>query len=114
VDGRRVFSFHIPSGFQNGWWRILWPVRKGEHLEDTAVKSDKVLLDQLISGFQVIIEVHLQEGAKSVVTVEGKSVAIRDENEQEIKKELMVRKGAKEPISEESVLDGGKASLNRP
>ena len=93
---------------------MLWPFRKGEHLEDAAVKSDKVFLDQSISGFQVVIEAHLQKRAKLVVTVEGKSMAIRDENEQEIEEEFMVGKSAKEPISEESMLDGGKAPLNSP
>ena len=88
---------------------MIW---KGEYLEDATVKGDQVLLDQSISGFQVVIEAHLQKRAEFVVAVEGKPMAVGDENEQEIEQELMVRKSTPEPVPEESVFNGGEASLN--
>jgi len=60
VDGGRVMPFHIVLRFQDGWGERLYWVREGEYLEETAVKSDKIPLDQLVPGFQVVIEVHLQ------------------------------------------------------
>ena len=112
VDGGRVFSFHVFSGFQDRRGQMLRPFRKGEHLEDAAVESDKILLDQLISGFEVVIEAQLQERAKLVVAVKGKAMTIGDQNQKEIEQQFMMGKSAPEPISEESMFDGGEASLN--
>ena len=91
---------------------MLWPFRKGEHLEDAAVESDKILLDQLISGFEVVIEAHLQERAKLVVAVEGKAMTIGDQDQKEIEQQFMMGKSAPEPVPEEPMFDGGEAPLN--
>jgi hypothetical protein len=112
VDGGRVFSFHVFPGSQDRWGQMLRPFRKGEHLKDAAVESDKILLDQLISGLEVLIEAHLQERAKLVVAVKGKAMTIGDQNQKEIEQQFMMGKSAPEPISEESMFDGGEASLN--
>jgi hypothetical protein len=66
----------------------------------------------LVSGFQVVIETHLQKGADLVIGIEGKAVPIGDENKKDVEQELMVGKSAPEPIPEEPMFDGGEASLN--
>jgi hypothetical protein len=60
TDGGGVMSFHIRLALKERWRNIGLSIRKGEYLEDATVKGDKVLLDKAISGFQVVIEVHLQ------------------------------------------------------
>jgi hypothetical protein len=112
VDSGRVFSFHVFPGFQDRWGQMLWPLRKGEYLEDAAVESDKILLDQLISGLEVIIEAHLQKGAKLVVAVEGKAMTIGNQDEKEIEQQFMMGKSAPEPVTEEPMFDGGEAPLD--
>jgi len=91
---------------------MLWLFGEGGHLEDTAVKGEKVLLDQLISGFQVVIEVDLQKGAELIIAVERESMAIGYENKKEIEQELMVGKRAPESVPEEPMFDGSEATLD--
>ena len=91
---------------------MVRPFRKGEHLEDAAVESDKILLDQLISGFEVVIEANLKERADLVVTVEGQPVTIGDQDQEEIEQQFMMVE-APESVPEEPMFDEGETSLNR-
>jgi hypothetical protein len=87
-------------------------VRQGKYLEHTAVKSDEVLLNQLVPGLDVVIEAHPQKRADLVVAVVGKSMPIGDENKEEIEQEFVVGKRAEEAGSEKPMLYVGEASLN--
>jgi hypothetical protein len=60
MDGGGVTSFHIRFGFEDRWRIVSLWIREGKYLGKATVKGDKILLDQVIPGFQVVIEVHLQ------------------------------------------------------
>jgi hypothetical protein len=98
VHGGGIFSLHIRRSSENARWCLGGPVRKGEDLEDTTVKSDKVFPDQLIPGFQVVIEAEFKKGAELVVAVERKSLPVGDQYKQEVEQKLMVGKSAEKSI----------------
>jgi hypothetical protein len=70
MDGGRIMSCHIPLGLKESRRSILLSIGEGEHLEKAAVKGDKIFLDEVIPGFEVVLDVHLQKGTDLVVAVE--------------------------------------------
>jgi hypothetical protein len=84
VDRGGIFSFHIRLCSQNGWGRFIGLVREREYLDEASVESDKVFFDQLVSGFQVVIQAHLQKGTELIVAVKGKTIPVGYDNQKKI------------------------------
>jgi hypothetical protein len=90
----------------------LW--RQGEHLEDSAIKSYQLLLNQSVSCFNILIEIELQQRADGIIAVERKTMPVRDKNQKQIQKQFPLAEGSEKAISEETVWDEAKAPVNTP
>ena len=83
-------------------------------LEESAVKGDEVFLDKGISGFQVLVEGQLQEGADGIIGVKGDPIAIGCQDQKEVEDEFFLVEGCEEAVSQESMRDKAESPLNAP
>jgi hypothetical protein len=86
----------------------LW---EGEHLKEVTVKGYQIFVDESVSGLNVFIETELKEGHDPVIAVEGNTIAVANQDEEEIEEELLVGEAQPEAIPKEPVFDGGKAAF---
>jgi hypothetical protein len=85
-----------------------------EHLKEGSIKSDQILLDEGISGQDIIVHRKLKQGADGLTGVEGQAVAVGDQNEKKIQQQLSLIEGRKKAIREKAVGDKAEAALNPP
>ena len=53
-------------------------------MKDAAIKGDEIFFDQIISGFNILIQRHLKQVADAVVTVKRKPVPVRGQDKEKI------------------------------
>jgi hypothetical protein len=83
-----------------------------EHLKESPIKSDQILLDESISGPDVIVHRKLKQGADGIIGVERKTMAVRDQDEEKVQQQLFLTERGKKAIREKAVGDKAEAALN--
>jgi hypothetical protein len=82
-----------------------------EHLKEGSIKSDQILLDEGISGQDIIVHRKLKQGADGLTGVEGQAVAVGDQNEKKIQQQLSLIEGGKKTLREKAVGDKAEAAF---
>jgi hypothetical protein len=90
-----VFSLGICSGFCG----------QIEHLEEGSIKSDQILLDEGISGPEVIVHRKLEQGTNGIVGVKGQTLAVGDQNEEKVQEQLFLIEGRKKTVGDKAMRD---------
>jgi hypothetical protein len=85
-----------------------------EHLKESPIKSDQILLDEAISSQHVTVHRKLKQGADGIIGVEGQTVAVGDQDEEKVQEQLSLIKGGEKAIREKTVRDKAEARLNAP
>jgi hypothetical protein len=75
-----------------------------------AVKGDKVLINESISGSEVLAEIKIQDFTDLVITVVGKAVSVPYQHQEQIQDQLLMREALEEAIPKEPMLDEAEAS----
>jgi hypothetical protein len=83
-----------------------------EHLKESPIKSDQILLDEAISSQEVIVHRKLKQGADGIIGVERQTMAVRDQDEEKVQQQLFLIEGRKKAIREKAVGDKAEAALN--
>jgi hypothetical protein len=82
-----------------------------EHLKESPVKSDQILLDKGISSQEVIVHRKLKQGADGLIGVEGQAVAVGDQDKEKVQQQLFRIEGRKKALREKAVGDKAEAAL---
>jgi hypothetical protein len=83
-------------------------------LENSAVKSDQIFVDQPVSGADVLVKIHLQQGANGVVTVKREPISIRGEHQKQVEKDFLLLQRGQESIAKKPVRDEAEPTIDAP
>jgi hypothetical protein len=120
VGSQRVTD-DLPNGGGVGLGHLLYAVQRGwrleyrvggqrEHLKEVAIKGEEVLLDERITGDEVVIERELQQGTYLIEAVVGQAVAVGHQDQKDVQQQLMVREAGPKAIAYEAMLKESKAT----
>jgi hypothetical protein len=111
MDGRGIVPCHVIPGFEKFLGAGNRLFGKGEDLEAVTVEGEKIVFDQRIPRPDAVVDRQVKDRADLVVAVKGDAVSIGSEDQEEVEDNLLVGEGLQETVSQEPVLDCGKASL---
>ena len=97
MDGCRIMLVHVVLRFEEVCGGTGGFLRKGEHLETAAVESEEILVDEAVSGQDVIVQQQVKNPADPVITVKGDAVSIAGEDQEDVKEKFMVSEAFQEP-----------------
>ncbi len=112
VDGGGIFFEHVLRGLEETDRGKDGGLREGEHLKEVAVKGNQVFGDEGVPCLDVFIETEVKQGDDPVIAVEGNTIAVANQDEEEIEEELVVGEALPEPIPKEPVFDGGETPFD--
>ena len=85
-----------------------------EDLKAPLSESDQVLFEQLLAGLEILLQGEAAKGADAIVGVEGKPVAIGNQDQEEIEQQRLLAEGGDKPIAEKTVRDEAEAAIDTP
>ena len=122
VDSERVAN-DVPNGGGIGLGHLLRAVERGwrvehrvgrqrEHLKELAIKRDEVLLDEGITGEEVVIQGELSQRTDLLEALGGQAVSSSDQDHKPLEEQCMLTEPAPEAIADEAMLEESKAAGN--